>query len=133
MTESDARRILQVNGAASSADIRRAYLDLVKVWHPDRFQGDARLRERAERTLQQINDAYTLLERDAAPAPRPAVEPASPAAPEPDPVIELYKRDVDRSLLRENLKLTPEERLRKLQDFVSFTAALRDAGRRKRE
>jgi transcriptional regulator with XRE-family HTH domain len=28
-----------------------------------------------------------------------------------DPVIELYKRDVDRSLLRENLGKTPEERL----------------------
>jgi hypothetical protein len=24
-----------------------------------------------------------------------------------DPVIEVYKRDVDRTLLRENLKLTP--------------------------
>ena len=49
---------------------------------------------------------------------------------EADPVIEAYKRDVDRTLLRENLKLTPEQRLRKLQDFVRFTAQLREAGRR---
>ena len=28
-----------------------------------------------------------------------------------DPVIEVYKKDVDRSLLRENLKLTVAERL----------------------
>ena len=58
---------------------------------------------------------------------------SEPVSLEPDPVIELYKRDVDRTLLRENLKLTPEERLRKLQDFVAFTATLREAGRRTRE
>jgi hypothetical protein len=46
---------------------------------------------------------------------------------EPDPVIEFYKKDVDRTLLRENLKLTPEQRLHKLQDFVSFLATLRAA------
>jgi hypothetical protein len=55
-----------------------------------------------------------------------------PVSLDPDPVIEIYKQDVDRTLLRENLKLTPEARLRKLQDFVRFAAALRDAGRRSR-
>ena len=56
-----------------------------------------------------------------------------PVSLEPDPVIELYKRDVDRTLLRENLKLTPEQRRQKLQDFVAFAATLREAGRRARE
>ena len=55
-----------------------------------------------------------------------------PVSLDPDPVIEAYKKDVYRTLLRENLKLTPEARLRKLQDFVSFAAALREAGRRSR-
>jgi hypothetical protein len=32
----------------------------------------------------------------------------------PDPVIEVYKKDIDRTLLRENLKLTVEERLQGL-------------------
>jgi hypothetical protein len=32
----------------------------------------------------------------------------------PDPVIEFYARGVDRSLLRENLKLTPAQRLEKI-------------------
>lgn len=49
---------------------------------------------------------------------------------EPDPVIEAYKKDVDRTLLRENLKLTPDQRLRKLQDFMAFVHALRGAARR---
>jgi hypothetical protein len=50
-----------------------------------------------------------------------------------DPVIEAYKKDVDRSLLRENLKLTPDERLRKLVAFLKSLQEVRaaaDAGRR---
>ena len=47
-----------------------------------------------------------------------------------DPVIEAYKKDVDRTLLRENLKLTPEQRLRKLQQLVRFREECREAGRR---
>jgi hypothetical protein len=42
----------------------------------------------------------------------------SPRPLEPDPVIEAYKMHVDRTLLRENLKLTPDERLQKLADFM---------------
>jgi hypothetical protein len=57
---------------------------------------------------------------------------APPARLDPDPVVEVYKKDIDRTLLRENLKLTPEERVRKLQDFVSLASALREAGRRSR-
>ncbi len=48
---------------------------------------------------------------------------------EPNPVIEVYKKDIDRSLLRENLKLTPEQRVLKLQDFVRFLVAVQQAGR----
>ena len=49
----------------------------------------------------------------------------------PDPVIEAYKKDVDRTLIRENLKLTPEERSRKFQAFMDFVHGLRGAPRRK--
>ncbi len=49
---------------------------------------------------------------------------------EPDPVIEVYKRDVDRTLLRENLKLTVEERFLKLQALQQFATELRRAGKR---
>jgi len=56
--------------------------------------------------------------------------PTADVALEPDPVVEAYKKDIDRTLLRENLKLTPDERLRKLQDFVTFIHGLRRATRR---
>jgi hypothetical protein len=48
---------------------------------------------------------------------------------EPDPVIEFYKKDVDRTLIRENLRLTPEERLNKLMRLQKFAEELRRAGR----
>jgi hypothetical protein len=45
-----------------------------------------------------------------------------------DSIIEAYKRDVDRTLLRENLKRTPEERLRRLMELQAFAEELRRAG-----
>ena len=35
----------------------------------------------------------------------------------PQPVIEAFKKDIDRTLIRENLKLSPEERLLKLMQL----------------
>lgn len=43
-------------------------------------------------------------------------------------IIEIYKRDLDLSLIKENLKLTHEQRLRKMQAFVNFAAKRRRAG-----
>lgn len=51
---------------------------------------------------------------------------------EPDPVIEVYKRDIDRTLLRENLKLTVTERFEKLMALQKFAEELRRAGREAR-
>jgi hypothetical protein len=50
-----------------------------------------------------------------------------------DPVIEFYKKDLDRTLLRENLKLTVTERFEKYEQFQKYAMELRDAGRRARE
>lgn len=49
---------------------------------------------------------------------------------EPDPVIEAYKRDVDRSLLRQNLMRTPEERWKILTDASRLAEELRKAGKK---
>ena len=50
-----------------------------------------------------------------------------------DPVIEAYKKDVDRTLLRENLKLTVEERFVKFERFWEYAQELREAGRKCRQ
>ena len=47
----------------------------------------------------------------------------------PDPVIEAYKRDVDRSLLRENLRKTVDERIRMLAELQEFGAEVHRAVR----
>ena len=52
-----------------------------------------------------------------------------PPAPPLDPVIETYKAGVDRTLLRENLKLSVEDRLRQLMELQRFADELRRAGR----
>ena len=43
----------------------------------------------------------------------------------PDPVIEAYKKDVDRTLIRENLKLTIDERVGRMINALRLAEALR--------
>jgi hypothetical protein len=42
-------------------------------------------------------------------------------------VIRCYYSDIDATLIRENLKLTPVQRLRKLEEFVVFIKKLQGA------
>jgi hypothetical protein len=46
-----------------------------------------------------------------------------------DPVVEAYLRDVDRTLLRRNLALTPQQRLEQLESLAQFAEELRRAGK----
>ena len=46
-----------------------------------------------------------------------------------DPVIEVYKKDVDRTLIRENLRLTVDERFQQLMKLQEFAEELRRAGK----
>jgi hypothetical protein len=47
-----------------------------------------------------------------------------------DPVIETYKKDIDRTLLRENLRLTVDQRLQQLMKLQEFAEELRRAGKK---
>lgn len=51
-------KILDINTNATEQDVKQAYRDLVKVWHPDRFTHDPKLRKKAEEKLKEINVAY---------------------------------------------------------------------------
>ena len=53
---------------------------------------------------------------------------ATTSLPKPDPVIEAYKKDVDRTLLRENLRLTAQQRFENLMQLQRFAGELRKAG-----
>ena len=52
--------------------------------------------------------------------------------PDPDPVVEAYKKGIDRTLIRESLKLTVEERFRKAMARARFAEEMRRAGREAR-
>ena len=45
-----------------------------------------------------------------------------------DDILDLYKKEIDFSLIEENLKLTPDQRLQKLHRMNSFAAEARKAG-----
>ena len=49
-----------------------------------------------------------------------------------DPVIEAYKDGIDETLLIEQLRRTPEERLRRIEDLQRALLELNEAGRRAR-
>lgn len=52
---------LDMSPGASPEELKVAYRDLAKVWHPDRFLHDPRLQEKAQEKLKEINEAYDQL------------------------------------------------------------------------
>jgi hypothetical protein len=56
-----ALRTMGLDSNATRQDIETNYRLLVKVWHPDRFPGDLKLKSAAEETLKSINAAYAYL------------------------------------------------------------------------
>ncbi|MGA8744202.1 MAG: J domain-containing protein [Terracidiphilus sp.] len=69
---------------ASAAEIENAYLTLVKVWHPDRFQSDLKLKRAAEEKLKEINTAHDYLTSEHPTGKRPPIAPDPEPAPEPE-------------------------------------------------
>ena len=47
-----------------------------------------------------------------------------------DPVVEVYQKDIDRTLLRRNLARTPTERVQALMELQRLAEEARRAGRR---
>jgi hypothetical protein len=73
-------RVLGLAPGASEAEVKQAYRDLARVWHPDRFGTDPRLAAKAAEKLKEINRAYEALTDPAA-----AARERRSRAPEPDP------------------------------------------------
>jgi hypothetical protein len=120
---------------ATEAEIRRAYHLLVKVWHPDRFQTDQKLKDAAEQKLKEVNSAYEFLTSTSTergpwrPPSRPAAEAASQ---QPSPAAEPAPAQSTTAGTTPDLKpyLTPRLRpwliaIRLLKvTFVAFTLLL---------
>ena len=50
--------ILELESVSSPGELKRAYRDLVQIWHPDRFHGNPRLEHNAGKKLKEITLAY---------------------------------------------------------------------------
>jgi hypothetical protein len=79
-----AYRMLGLAPGATPEEVKTAYRDLAQVWHPDRFPDNERLRQKAMRNQQVINEAYAVL--------RELEPPPTPVAPEPHPHLTLGQR-----------------------------------------
>lgn len=53
--------ILGAKPGASAQELKAAYKDMAKVWHPDRFAHDPPLQQKAQEKLKEINEAYAHL------------------------------------------------------------------------
>jgi hypothetical protein len=51
-------RTLDLDRHATDAEVKGAWRNLTKVWHPDRFAHDPDLQRRAEEKVKAINEAY---------------------------------------------------------------------------
>lgn len=54
-------KALDLPATASYDQVKSSYRELVKVWHPDRFGHDVKLKARANSKLMEINQAYESL------------------------------------------------------------------------
>ncbi|MBW4616006.1 MAG: DnaJ domain-containing protein [Desmonostoc vinosum HA7617-LM4] len=72
-----AYEILGLKPGASSAEVKRAYRKLVKIWHPDRFFDEQQKRE-AEEKIKTINIAYNQIKSEEPTSPNPPPRADSP-------------------------------------------------------
>ena len=58
----EALLLLECSPGDSEQDVKASYRQLVKVWHPDRFESDAKLKQRATERMKLLNEAFQILE-----------------------------------------------------------------------
>ncbi len=75
--------VLEIPPNASASEIKRAWLEQLQVWHPDRFTHAPALHRKAEARTQVINQAYQTLSNPATRARYDAAQPGAAPAPSP--------------------------------------------------
>ena len=100
---------------ASREDVKKAYRDLSKVWHPDRFTEDPALQQKAGEQLKAINDAYQHLK---------FYEPQLDAGFQPESGRPPPGRRMDERVLRPRKRFNPSDRLPLVMAIVAVLVVL---------
>ena len=61
MNRREALRVLGLGEDATDADIKTAYKETAQILHPDRFEGNKKLQERATEQFKNLQEAYSFL------------------------------------------------------------------------
>lgn len=88
-----AYEILGLEPGASQAQVKRAYRQLVKIWHPDRFLEENQKQE-AEEKIKSINSAYNKLKSES-PSEPPIPENPSSSSPKNPTKISVNRWDAE--------------------------------------
>jgi len=54
-------KTLELDPDASLDEVRKAFRKIVKIWHPDLFNGSPKLKDRGEEKLKAVNSAYAAI------------------------------------------------------------------------
>lgn len=88
-----AYEILGLKTGASQAQVKRAYRQLVKIWHPDRFL-EQKQKQEAEEKIKSINAAYNKLKSES-PSEPPTPENPSSSSPTNPTKISVNRWDAE--------------------------------------
>ena len=92
MNRDECLRILELDAAATAADIENAYLELVEIWNPDQVSASLVLQRRVEAKLATIHEAHQAL-RTLSFMPNAFPDPEVPAQSEPDSARWYYAKN----------------------------------------
>lgn len=104
-------KTLGLEPGASREEVKKAYRDLSKVWHPDRFTEDPALQKKAGENLQAINDAYKRLQ---------SYEPLPEAGLDRDEQPRPIGRKMGERVLQPRKRFNPSERLPLVMAIVAI-------------
>ena len=108
-------KTLGLESGASREDVKKAFRDLSKVWHPDRFGEDPALQKKAEGQLKAINDAYQQLQ---------SYQPELDSGPQVEAGRPPTARRMDERVLRPRKRFYPSEKMPLVMAIVAIVVVI---------
>ncbi len=104
MTWQEAYRILELSNPKTLEEVREAFSIQVKAWHPDRFEGDAKMQRIGTAKMKLINEAFSFVKKNWMERIAFTVPYQFPKADEPVSYVKTGPRDIITVLEKESSK-----------------------------